>query len=84
MVQPAVPPSIHPSDPAFDVREIREPVLRVATPTSANTLPAPVGADSSYVTARPSAWVDGLVVLRLLAFAGSLFFVALREDALPA
>src|SRR5437879_3568284 len=72
VVQPATPPSIHPNDLVFDVREVREPIRRVATPTSVNTLPAPIGADSSYVTARPSARVDGFVVLLLLAVAGSL------------
>ena len=77
-VQPAAPPSIHPYDLAFDVREIRELGLPEATPTSANMLPAPVGADSSYVTA----WLDGLVCLSLLVvFAMALFFELQQQQS---
>jgi hypothetical protein len=48
IAQQSAPPARHPYDQTMDVRDVREPVVRDATPTSANTVPAPVGADSTY------------------------------------
>ena len=73
--QEAAPPPRHPYDSSIDVRDIREPIVRQATPTSANTVPAPVGADSAFA---PVTWPFDispalLLLLALVPFSVPLF-----------
>jgi len=63
----------HPHDQPMDIRDLREPIQRQATPTSANTVPAPVGVDSAYVpTAGPLSAIILLVLATLVATAVGL------------
>jgi hypothetical protein len=73
VTQPTVPAVVHPNDATSDVRDVRErPPVRYTTPTSANTVPAPVGADSGFVP--PPATVIGFLLISLLVFAWPRFF----------
>ncbi len=74
VTQPTAPAFVHPNDATSDVRDVRERLpVRQATPTSANTVPAPAGVDSNYapVASTPS-WVVSLLFGWLLT-AGILF-----------
>jgi hypothetical protein len=66
ITQEAAPPPRHPYDAPFDVPDLREPIVRQATPTSANTVPAPVDADSAFapVTQPPD---PGLILFLSIA-----------------
>src|SRR5437773_2134676 len=64
LTQPSAPTVVHPNDPTADVREVREGLdLRWATPTSANTVPAPTSVDAGYVMSAPA--VPLLIAVRM-------------------
>src|SRR5262245_11241727 len=48
ITQETSPPPRHPYDPLFDIRDVREPILREATRTTAQTVPGPAGEDSAF------------------------------------
>src|SRR5713226_3757982 len=49
VTQPTAPAFVHPNDATSDVRDVRERLpVRQATPTSANTVPAPAGDQGRY------------------------------------
>lgn len=73
VTQPTAPATAHPNDATSDLREVRErPPVRYATPTSANTVPAPAEADSGFVP--PPVTVIGFLLISLLVFAWPRFF----------
>lgn len=48
IVRPTTSLPDHPNDVTPDTQDVREPTLRHATSTSANTVPAPVGVELRY------------------------------------
>src|SRR3989304_869070 len=70
IAQPAAHRHTQTPDEAVDVREGREPTIRQATPSSAKTVPAPVGAESAYVPGDSASGLASGLQLLIIVLAG--------------